>query len=178
MLPPQFRDNAPSQLQLWNENDTPSLQLLSQADSLQPHGLQHARLPCPSPNPGMYSNSCPLSRWCDATISSSVVPFSTCPQSLPVSVSFQMSHLFPSGGQSTGVSASTSVLPMNTLDWFPLGLTALISWQSKGLSRVFSNATVQKHQFFNAQPSLWSNCHIHTWLLEKSYRWLYRLVGK
>ena len=153
MLPRQFRDNAPSQLQLWNENDTPSLQLLSQADSLQPHGLQHARLPCPSPNPGMYSNSCPLSRWCHPTLSSSVVRFSYL-QSFPVSGFFPMSQFFASSGQSIGVSASISVLPRNSQDWSTLGWTAWISLHSKGLSRVFSNTTVQKHHFFGAQSSL------------------------
>ena len=136
-------------------------------DSLRPHGLQHARPPCPSPTPEVYSNSCPLSRWCHQTISSSVVPFSACPQSFPASGSFQMSQLFTSGGQTIGVSASASVLPMNIQDWFPLGFTGWISLQSKGLSRVFSNTTVQKHQFFGAQISLYSNSHIHTWLLEK-----------
>ena len=112
------------------------------SDSLRPHGLQHARLPCPSPTPGVYSNSCPLSRWCHLIISSSIVPFSFCLQSFPVSGSFQMSQLFTSGGQSIGVSASTSVLPVNIQDWFPLGWTGWISLQSKGLSRVFSNTTV------------------------------------
>ena len=136
------------------------------SDSLWPHGLQHARPPCPSPTPGVYSNSCSSSRWCHPTISSSVVPFSSCPQSSPASGSFQMSQLFTSGGQSIGVSASTSVLPMNTQDW-SLGWTGWISLQSKGLSRVFSNTTVQKHQFFSTQPSLWSNSHIHIWPLEK-----------
>ena len=124
------------------------------SDSLRPHGLQHARPPCLSPSPGVYSNSCPLSRWYHPTISSSVVPFSSCPQSFPASGSFQMSQLFASGGQSTGISASTSVLPMNIQDWFPLGWTGWMSLQSKGLSRLFSNTTVQKHQFFSAQLSL------------------------
>ena len=124
------------------------------SDSLRPHGLQHTRLPCPSPTPETYSNSCPLSQWCHPTISSSVVPFSSYLQSFPATRSFQMSQLFTSGGQSIGVSASTSVLPMNTQDWSPLGLTSWISLQSKGLSRVFSNTTVQKHQFFSAQLSL------------------------
>ena len=137
------------------------------SDSLWPHGLQHTRPPCPSPTPGVDSNSCPLSPWCHPTISSSVVPFSSCLQSFPASGSFKMSHLFASGGQSTGLSASTSVLPMNTQDWFPLGWTGWISLQSKGLSRIFSNTTVQKHRFFDAQLSLWSISHIHTWLLEK-----------
>ena len=134
--------------------------------SLQPHGLQRPRFPCPSPSPGGCSNACPLSRWCHPTISSSVVPFSSCPHSFPASWSFPMSRFFISGGQSIGASASASVLPMNIQDWFPLGLTGLISLQSKGLSRVFSNTTVQKHQFCRAQSSLWSNSHIHTWLLE------------
>ena len=112
------------------------------SNSLQPHDLQHARPPCPSPTAGVYPNSCPLSRWCHTTISSSVVPFSSCPQSFPASGSFQMSQLFASGGQSIGVSASSSVLPMTTQDWSPLGWTGWISLQSKGLSRVFSNTTV------------------------------------
>ena len=124
------------------------------SNSLQPHGLQHARLPCSSPTPGVYSNSCPLSRWCHPTISSSVVPFSSRLQSFPASGSFKMSQFFTSGGQSIRVSASPSVLPMNIQDWFPLGWTGWISLQSKGLSRVFSNTTVQKHQFFGAQLSL------------------------
>ena len=132
------------------------------------HGLQHARPPCPSPTPRAYSNSCPLNRWCHLTISSSIDPFSSCLQSLPAAGSFQMSQLFASGSQSTWVSASTSVFPMNIQDSFPLGWTSCISSQSKGLSRVFSNITVQKHQLFDAQVSLWSNSHIHTWLLEKS----------
>ena len=122
---------------------------------------------CPSPTPGIYPNSCPLNQWCHPTISSSVIPFSSCLQYFPVSGSFQMSQLFASGGQSIGVSASTSVLPVNTQDWSPLGWTSWISLQSKGFSRVFSNTTVQKHQFFCAQLSLESNSHIHTWLLEK-----------
>ena len=118
------------------------------------HGLQHARLPCPSPTPRVYFNSSPLSRWYHPTILSSVIPFSSCPQSFPASGSFQISQLFASGGQSIGVSASTSVLPMNTQDWSPLGWTGWISLQSKGLSRVFSNTTVQKRKFFSAQLSL------------------------
>ena len=137
------------------------------SDSLWPQVLQHTRLPCPSPTPRAFSNSCPLIGWCHPTISSSVIPFSSCLQSFPASGSFSMSQFFASGGQSIGVSASTSVLPMNIQDWFPLGLTDLISLQSKGLSRVFSNTTVQKHQIFSTQSSLWSNSHIHTWLLEK-----------
>ena len=124
------------------------------SDSLLPHGLQHARPPCPSPTLGAYSNSCPSRRWCHPTISSSVVPFSSCLQSFPASGSFQMSQFFTSGGQSIGVSASTLVLPMNIQGWFPLGLTGWISLQSKGLSRVFSNITVQKHQFLSTQLSL------------------------
>ena len=137
------------------------------SDSLWPLGLQHVRLPRPSPTPGAYSNSCPLSRWCHPTISSSVVPFSSLPQSLPASGSFPMSQLFTSGGQSIGVLASASVLPMNIQDWFLLGWTGWISLHSKGLSRVFSNSTVQKHQFFYTQTSLWSNSHIYTWPPEK-----------
>ena len=149
------------------------------SDSLQPHGLQHSRLPCPSSTSGAYSNSCPLSWWYHPTISSSVVPFSSHLQSFPASVSFPMSQLFASGGQSIGVSASVSVLPMNIQDWFPLGWTGWISLLSKGLSRVFSNTTVQKHKFLGAQLSLWSNSYIHTWLLEKTIaltRWAF--VGK
>ena len=126
--------------------------------SLRPHGLQHTRPLCPSPTPGAGSNSCPLSQWCHPTISSSFVPFS-CLQSFPASGSFPMSRLFTSGGQSIGDSASASVLPMNIQGWFPLGLTGFISLQSKGLSIVFSNTRVQKHQFFGAQLSLWSNSH-------------------
>ena len=119
------------------------------SNSLRPHEPQHTRPPCPSPTPGVYSNSCPLSRWCHPTISSCVVPFFSYLQSFPASGSFQMSQFFTSGGQSIGASASASVLPMNTQDWSPLGWTGWISLQSKGLSRGFSNTTVQKHQFFN-----------------------------
>ena len=137
------------------------------SDSLRPHGLQHARLPCLSPTPRAYSDSCPLSQWCHPTISSFVIPFSSCLQSSPASESFPMSQLFPSGGQIIGVSASTSVLPMNTQDWSPLGWTGWISLQSKGLSRVFSNTTIQKPQLFSAQLSLQSNSDIYTWPLEK-----------
>ena len=137
------------------------------SDSLWPHGLLHARLPCPSPTARVYPNPCPLSWWCHPTISSSVIPFSSCPQFFPASGSFQMTQLFASGGQSIRVSASASVLPMNTQDWFPLSWTGWISLQSKGLSRVFSNTTVQKHQFFGAQLSSQSNSHLHTWLLGK-----------
>ena len=124
------------------------------SDSLRPHGLQHARPPCPLPAPRVYTDSCPLSWWCHPTISSSVIPFSSYLQSFPATGSFQMSQFSTSGGQSIGVSASTSVLPMNIQDWFPLGWTGWISLQSKGLSRVFSNTTVQKHQFFSTQLSL------------------------
>ena len=137
------------------------------SNSFQPHESQHARPPCPSPNPGVYSNSCPSSRWCHPAISSSVIPSSSCPQSFPASGSFPMSHLFSWVGQSTGVSASASVLPMNTQDWSPSGWTGWISLQSKVLSRVFSNTTVQKHQIFRAQLFSQSNSHIHTWSLEK-----------
>ena len=132
------------------------------SDSLRPHEPQHARPPCLSPTPGVHPNSCPLSRCCHPTISSSVVPFSSCPQSFPASGSFPVSHLFTSVGQSIGVSASTSVLPMNIQDWSPLMWTGWIPLQSKGLSRVFSNTTVQKHQFFISQLFLQSNSHIHT----------------
>ena len=137
------------------------------SDSLRPHESQHARPPCPSPTPGVYSDSCPSSRWCHPAISSSVIPFSSCPQSLPASGSFPISQLFVWGGQSIGVSASASVLPRNTQGWSPLGWTGWISLQSKGLSRVFSNTTVQKHQFFSTQLSSQCNFHIHTWPLEK-----------
>ena len=149
-----------------------SIQLLSHVQLFAPHGLQHARPPCPSPNPRACSNSCPLSWWCHPTISSSIVPFSSCLQSFPASASFQMSQFFASSGQSIGPSALASVLPMNIQDWFPLGLTGWISLQSKRLSKVFSNTTVQKHLFFGAQLSLQSNFHIHTWLLEKPELWL------
>ena len=121
------------------------------SDSLRPHEPQHSRPPCPSPTPGVHPNPCPLSQWCHPAISSSVVSFSSCPQCFPESGSFPMSQLFASRGQGIGVSASTSVLPMNTQDWSPLGWNGWISLQSKGLSRVFSNTTVQKHQFFGAQ---------------------------
>ena len=123
------------------------------SDSLRPHGLQHARFPCPSPTPRACSNSCASSWWWHATISSSIVPFSSCLQSFPASGSFQMSHFLASGGQSIGISASALVLPLNIQDWFPLGWTDLISLLSKGFSRVFSSTTLQKHQFFGAQPS-------------------------
>ena len=133
--------------------------------TLRPHGLQHTRLPCLSPTPGVRSNSCPVSRWCHPTISSSVVPFSSCLQSFQALGSFLMSQFFTSGGQSIGFSSS--VFPMNIQNRFPLELTGLISLQSKGLSGVFFSTTVQKYWFFNAQPSLWFNLHICTWLLEK-----------
>ena len=154
--------------------------------SLQHHGLQHARIPCPSPIPPAYSNSCPSSRWCHPTISSSIIPFSSCLQSFPASVSFQMSQFFISGGQSTEVSALASVLPMNLFyasggqsirasasalwmsiqGWFPLGLIHLTSLLSKGISRVFFSNAIRKYQFFSVLPSWWSS-HIRTWLLEK-----------
>ena len=137
------------------------------SDSLRPHELQHTRPPCPPPTPRVHSNSCPSSQWCHPAISSSVVPFSSCPQSLPASESFPMSQLFTWVGQSIGISALASVLPKNTQDWSPLGGTGWISLQFKGLSRVFSNTTVQNHQFFCTQPSSQSNSHIHTWPLEK-----------
>ena len=137
------------------------------SDSLQPNELHHARPTCPSPTPGVHSDSRPSSQWCHPDISSSVVPFSSCPQSLPASKSFPMSQLFAWGGQSTGVSALASFLPKNTQDWSPLGWTGWISLQFKGLSRVFSNTTVQKHQFFSTQLSSQSNSHIHTWPQEK-----------
>ena len=135
------------------------------SDSLQ---SQHARPPCPSPTPGVYPHSCPLSWWCHPTFSSSVVPFSSCPQSFPTSRSFQMSQLFASGGQSIGVSTSTSVYPMNTQNWSPLGWTGWISLQSKGLSRVLSNTTVQKHQFFctYSQSYLFFSSHVQMWELD------------
>ena len=132
------------------------------SNSLWPHGLQHTRLPCPSPFPRDCSNSCPLSQWCHPTISTSAVCFSSCLQSCPASGSFLMSWIFASGGQSIGASASASVLSMNIQGWFPLGLTGLISLLSKGLSRVFSSTTVWRHQFFGAQPFLMSSSHIYT----------------
>ena len=144
------------------------------SNSSRPHGLQHARQPCPSPTPGVYPNSCSLRWWCHPTASSSVIPFSSHFQSFSASVSFPMSQFFPSGDQSIGVSASASLLPMNIQDWFPLRWTDWISLQSKGLSRIFSNTTVQRHQFFGAQLSLQFNSHIHTWLLEKPQVWLDR----
>ena len=137
------------------------------SDSLWPHELQHARPPFSSPSPGVHSNSWPSNRWCHPAISSSVIPFCPCPQSLPASGCFPMSQLFASGGRNIGVSVLASVLLMNTQDWSPLEWTGWISLQSKGLARVFSNTTVQNHQFFGVQLSSQSNSHIHTWLLEK-----------
>ena len=136
------------------------------SDSLRPHEPQHARPPCPSPTPRVHWDSCPSSQWCHPAISSSVVPFSSCPPSLPASESFPMSQLFTWGGQSTGVSALASFLPKKSQGWSP-EWTGWISLQSKGLSRVFSNTAVQNHQFFAAQPSSQSNSHIHTWPQEK-----------
>ena len=140
------------------------------SNNFRPCGLQHTMPPCPSLTPGAYSNSCPSSQWCHPTISSSVVPFSACLQSFPASGSFPLSQFLASGGQSIGTSASTSVLPMNIQDWFPLGLTGWLSLLFKGLTRVGSSPTPQfkKLQFFGAHLSLWSKSHIHTWLLEKS----------
>ena len=159
---------------MWNENMVDRLCYISircsvqfsrsvMSDSVQPQELS----PCPSPTPRVHKNPCPLSQWCHPTISSSVIPFSPCPQFFQASVYFPVSQLFASGGQSIRLSASTSVLQMNTQDWSPLGWTGWTSLQSKGLSRVFSNTTVQKHQFFGTQPSSQSNSHIHTWPLEK-----------
>ena len=136
------------------------------SSSLRRHGLQHSRLPCPSLSPGVCSNSCPLSQWSHPTISFSVIPFASWFQSFPASGSFPTCWLFTSDGQSIGASALASVLPMNIQGWFPLGLIGLISLLSKGLSKAFSSTTIQKHQFFGSQPSLWSNSHICTWLLE------------
>ena len=137
------------------------------SDSWRPHGLQHTRLPYVSPTPRAYSNPWPSHWWCHPTNSSSVAPISSCLQSFPTTGYFPMSQFFTSRGQSTGASVSASVLPMIIQDWFPLGLTDLISSQSKGISWVFSNTTVWKHEIFSVQLTLWSNSHIHTWLLEK-----------
>ena len=137
------------------------------SDSLQPHESQHAKPPCPSPTPEVYPNPCPSSQWCHPAMSSSVISFFSWPQSFPALGYFPMSQLFAWGSQSIVVSASTSVLPMNNQNWSPLGWTGWIFLQSKGLSRVFSNTTVQKHQFFHTQLFSLSNSHIHTWLLEK-----------
>ena len=136
------------------------------SNSLQPHGMQHTRLCCPSLSPRVHSNSCTWNQWSHLTISSSVAPFSSWSHSFQASGSFLMSWFFPSDDQSIGASASASVLPVNIQHWFPLGLTGFISLQSKGLTRVFSGSRIQKHQFFGTQPSLWSNSHFHTWLLE------------
>ena len=150
----------------WSQQQAfPVLWVIS--DSFRPHESQHTRPSCPSSTPGVHSNLYPSSQWCHPAISSSVVPFFSCPQSLPASESFPISQLFAWGGQSTGVSASASVLPMNTQDWSLLEWTGWISLQSKGLSRVFSNTTIQKHQFFSTQLSSQSNSHIHTWPQEK-----------
>ena len=146
------------------------------SDSLRPHESQHARPPCPSPTPGVHSDSCPSSRWCHPAILSSVIPLSSCPQSLPASGSFSMSQLFAWGGQSIWVSALASVIPMNIQDWSPSEWTGWISLQFKGLSRVFSNTTVQKHQLFSAQLSSQSNSHIHTRPLGKPQPRLDRLL--
>ena len=167
------RKNSRKKIEWWIEkhhNNQNSVQFSCSvvSDSLWPQGLQQARPPCPSPTPSVYSNSCPLSWWYHPTISSSVVPFFSHLQSFPASGSFPMSQFFASGSQSIGLSASASVFPMSIQDWFPLGWTGRISLQSKGLSRVFSNITVQKHQFYGAQFSLQSISHIPTWLLEKT----------
>ena len=158
-----------SEIPTWGKGKFGSVQFSRSvvSDILRPRGLQHARISYPSSTPRACSNSCPLSQWCHPTISSSVIPFSSCLQSFPTSGSFPMSQFFALGGQSIGVSASASVLPMNIQDWFPLGLTGEFSLQSKRLSRVSSNTTVQKHQFFSTQLSLWSNSHLHICLLEK-----------
>ena len=137
------------------------------SDSLRPHGLQHTRPSCPSPISRIHPNSSPLSQWCHPTFSSSVIPFSSCPHSFPASGSFQMSQLFASGAKILEFQLQHQSFQMNTQDWSFFGWTGWISLQSKGLSRVFSNTTVQKHQFFSTQLSLWSNSNIHTWLLEK-----------
>ena len=154
---------------LWDSEDFSSVHFSRSvvSDSLRPHELQHARPPCPSSTPRVHSDSCPSSQWCHPAISSSGVPFSSCPQSLPAAESFPMSQLFTWGGQSTRVSALASFLPKKSQGWSPAEWTGWISLRSKGLSRVFSNTTVQKHQFFGAQPSSQSNSHIHTWPLEK-----------
>ena len=144
-----------------------SVQLLSMSDSLQPQESQHARRPCPSPTPWVYSDSRPSSQWCHPAISSSVIPFSSCPQSFPASEYFPLSQLFAWAGQSTGVSALASFLPKKSQGWSPSEWTGWISLTSKGLSSIFSNTTVQKHQFFGTQPSSQSNSHIHTWPQEK-----------
>ena len=165
LIQPLWRKHGESSRKL--KIELPSVQFSHSVmfNSLQPHELQHARLPCSSPAPVACSNSCSSSQWCHPAISLSS-PFSSCLQPFPASGSFLSSQLFISGGQSIRASASALVLPMNIQDWFPSGLTSWISLQSKGLSRVFSNTTVQKHQFYGAQLFLWYNAHIHTWLLE------------
>ena len=165
-----WRKSQPPLFSLGSQSNCPKFQFSSvqPLSCVRPHGLQHTRLPCPSPTPRACSNSWPSSWWCHPTSDSlSVIPFSSCIQSFPASGSFPMSQFFASGGQSISVSASSSVLSMNIQDWFPLGWTCWITFHSKGLSRVFSNTTVETHQFFSAQPSSQSNSHIHTWLLEK-----------
>ena len=156
--------NIMVQLTWFNSVQFSSVSVMS--DSLRLHELHHARPPCPTPTPGVHPNSCPSSQWCHPVFSSSVVPFSSCPQSLSASESFPMSQLLTWGGQSIRVSASAPFLPKSTQDWSPLEWTGWISLQSKGLSRVLSNTTLQKHQFFSAQSSSQSNSHIHTWPLE------------
>ena len=153
--------------QFWNHWKSVQFSYSVVCDSLRPHESQHARPPCPSPTPGVHANSRPSSQWCHPAISSSVVPFSSCPQSLPASESFPKSQLFAWGGQSTGVSALASFLPKKSQGWSPSEWTGWISLQFKGLSRVFSNITVHKHQFFGAQLNSQSNSHIHTWPLGK-----------
>ena len=150
---PREKGRAGKELEDWYALSSVQFSCSVVSNYLWPHESQHARPPCPSPTPRVYSNSCPSSRWCHPAISSSVIPFSSCPQSLPASGSFPTSQLFASGGQNIGASASASVLPVNTQDWSPLGWTDWISLQSKGLSRVFSNTTVQKDQFWGAQLS-------------------------
>ena len=149
-----------------------SVQSLSHVQLLETPWTIACQVPCPSPIPGASSNSSLLSQWCHPAISSSIIPFSSCLQSIPASGSLPVSQSFTSGGQRIGVLASALVLLMNIQDWFPWGLTGLISLKSKGLSRVFSNTIVQNHQFFCSQLSLWSNSYIHTWLLEKPLLWL------
>ena len=155
------------QSQDYNNNSSDEISRSVVSDSLQPHESQHGRPPCPSPTPGVHSDSGLSSNWCHPAISSSIVPFSSCPRSLPASESFPMSQLFAWGGQSTGVSALASVLPKKSQGWSHSEWTGWISLQSKGLSRVFSNTTVQKHQFFGAQLSSQSHSPIHTWPQEK-----------
>ena len=165
-MPKFFKEKIKSTTIKWNIGSVQfSRSVVS--NSLRPHESQHARPPCPSPTPRVHSHSRPLSQWCHPVISISVIPFSSCPQSLPASQSFPMSQLFTWGGQSTGVSAWASFPPKKSQGWSPSEWTGWISLQSKGLSRVFSNTTVQKHQFFGAQPSSQSSSHIHTWPQEK-----------